>query len=62
MAPIKTKISNFTKFRPFGADLCHGERQADRRTKGQTYGWKDGQTDMAKLIITFCKFANKPKH
>jgi hypothetical protein len=24
-------------------------------------GWMDGQTDMIKLIITFCNFVNAPK-
>jgi hypothetical protein len=24
-------------------------------------GWTDGQTDMTKLIVTFCNFANVPK-
>jgi len=35
--------------RPMGAELFH----ADRRT--------DGRTDMTKLIVAFCNFANAPK-
>jgi len=42
--------------------LFHAERQAGKPTNGQTYGRKDGQTDRAKLIVNFCKFANAPKH
>jgi hypothetical protein len=55
-------MSNFTKIRPFGADIFHAERQADKSTDEQTYGRKDGQTDRAKLIVTLCNFVNAPKH
>jgi hypothetical protein len=37
-----TRISNFTKICPVGADLLHAE----------------GQTDMTKLIVAFGNFAN----
>ena len=35
---------------------------ADRRTEGQTEtdGQTDRQTDMTKLIVAFCNFANAP--
>ena len=36
------QISNFMKIRPVGNELFHA----------------DGQTDMTKLIVTFCNFAN----
>jgi hypothetical protein len=26
-----------------------------------TEGWMDGETDMAKRIVSFCNFANAPK-
>jgi hypothetical protein len=42
-------MSNFMKICTVGAKLFH----AGRRT--------DGRTDMAKLIVAFCKFANTPK-
>jgi len=41
-----TRISNFTKIYPVGADLLYAE----------------GQTDMTKLIVAFRNFANAPKH
>jgi len=38
------------KIRPLGAELFHaGRRQTDR------------QTDIAKLVVAFCNFANAPK-
>jgi len=37
-----TKISNFMKIAPVGAELFHA----------------DGRKDMAKLIIAFCNFAH----
>ena len=39
-------MSNFTKIRPVGAEMCHA----------------DGQTDMTKLIIAFRNFAKAPKN
>ena len=48
-----TKISNFMKIRPVGAELLH----ADRRKAGET----EGQTDMTNLIVTFRNFAYSPK-
>ena len=45
-----TKISDFMKIRPVGAELFH--------TDGQT----DGRTDMTKLIVAFRNFANAPKN
>jgi len=41
-----TKIPNFAKFRPVGAELFH----ADRRT------------DTTKLIVAFRNFVNAPKN
>jgi hypothetical protein len=38
------------KIRPVNAELFH----VDERT--------DGQTDMTKLIVTFCNFSNAPKN
>jgi hypothetical protein len=43
------KVLNFMKICPVRAELVHVE--------GQT----DGQTDMMKLIVTFCNFVNTPK-
>jgi len=43
-----TQISNFIKIHPVGAELFHADR------------WKDGQTDMTKLMVTICNFANTP--
>ena len=37
------------KIRPVGAEFFNADRQADRRT------------DMTKLIVAFCNFANAPK-
>jgi len=45
-----TQISNFMNIRPVGTELFH----SDRRT--------DGETDIAKLIVAFCNFANAPKN
>ena len=45
------------KILPVGAELFHVKRQTD----GQADGREDGQTDMTKLIIAFCNFANSPK-
>jgi hypothetical protein len=44
------KMSNLGKIRPQGAALFH----ADGRT--------DGQTDMVKVILAFCKSGNAPKN
>jgi len=41
----KTQISNFTKIRPVGAELCNA----------------DGYTDMPELIVAFRDFAYAPK-
>jgi len=40
------QISNFTKIRLVGAKVFHA----------------DGQTDMMKLIVAFCNYANAPKN
>jgi hypothetical protein len=45
----KAQISSFIKIRPVGAELFHADRQTN------------GQTDMAKLLVAFLKFANAPK-
>jgi len=37
------------KILPVGAELVHAD------------GWTDRQTDMTKLIVAFCNFANAPK-
>jgi len=37
------------KICPVGAELFYAD------------GWIDGQTDMTKLIVAFCNFANTPK-
>jgi hypothetical protein len=46
----KSQISNFTKIRPVEAELFHVD--------GQT----EGETDMTKLTVAFCNFANAPKN
>jgi hypothetical protein len=38
------------KICPVAAELLHAE------------GWTDRRTDMMKLIVTFCNFANEPKN
>jgi hypothetical protein len=43
-------ITDFTKSRPVGAEMFHAGGRAD------------GRTDMTKLIVTFCNFANAPKN
>jgi hypothetical protein len=43
------------KIRPVGAELFIW-------TDRQTHGQKDRQTDMTKLIVTFCNFANMSKN
>jgi len=43
---IGTQISNFIEIRPVGDKLFH----------------KDGQADMAKLIVVFYHFAKAPKN
>jgi len=48
------QISNFMKVRRVGAELF----RADRRRGGQT----DGRTDMRKLMVAFCNFANALKN
>ena len=40
------QISNFMNIRPVGAELFH----------------EDGRTDITKLIVAFCSFANTPKN
>jgi hypothetical protein len=40
------------KILPVGAELFYAE--------GRTDGHSDGQTDMTKLIVVFCKSANVP--
>ena len=42
----KFQISNFIKIRPMGAELFHA----------------DGHTDITKLIVAFCNFANASKN
>jgi len=42
------QISNYTKPRPVGAEYL------------QAGGRSDIQTDMTKLVVAFCKFANAP--
>jgi len=42
-------MSNFTKIYPLGAELFHGDRQANL-------------TDMMKLTVAFHTFANAPKN
>ena len=44
-----TQMSDFLKIHPMGAQF-----HIDGRT--------DGQTDMTKLIVAFCSFANAPKN
>jgi len=41
------------KIRPVGAELFHADGQTDR--------WKDGQTGVTKLIVSFRNFAKAPK-
>jgi len=43
-----TQLSNIMKIRPVGAELLHADRRSDERT------------DMTKLIVAFCNFANTP--
>jgi hypothetical protein len=43
------QISNFMKICPVGAELFHVD------------GWMERCTDMMKLIVAFCNFANVPK-
>ena len=38
------------KIRPVGDELFHADRQTD------------GETDMTKLIVAFCNFANTPEN
>ena len=45
----KTQTSSFIKILAMGAELFHADKQTD------------GQTDMTKLIVAFCNFANAPK-
>jgi hypothetical protein len=40
---------NFKKIHPVGTELFHAD------------GQMDGKTDMIKIIVTFCNFANVPK-
>jgi hypothetical protein len=47
------EISNFTKIHPVRAEFYRLERWRD--------GWMDGRTDMTKLIVAFCYFANVTK-
>jgi hypothetical protein len=47
--PKNTDISNFMKIRPVGEEFFLVERQID--------GW----TDMTKVTVPFCNFANAPK-
>jgi hypothetical protein len=42
----KAQILSFIKIRPVGAELFHAS---------------EGQTNMTKLIVAFCNFANAPK-
>ena len=46
----KTQTSSFIKILAMGAELFHADKQTD------------GQTDMTKLIVAFCNFANAPKN
>ena len=46
---IFRKITNFTKIRPVGAELCHADRKID------------GRTDATKLIVAFRNFTNTPE-
>jgi hypothetical protein len=43
-----TQTSNLIKIQPVEAELFHTNRR------------KDGQTDMTKLIVAICNFANTP--
>jgi hypothetical protein len=43
-----TQILNFIQIHPLGAELFHAKR------------WEDRQTDMTKLIVAICNFANTP--
>jgi hypothetical protein len=45
-----TQVSNFMKIHPVEVELLH--------TEGRT----DGRTNMTKLIVVFCNFANAPKN
>jgi hypothetical protein len=45
----KTQITSLLKICPVEADLYHAE------------GQMDGQTDMTKLLVALCNFANAPK-
>ena len=45
----QTKISNFMKISPGGAELFHEDRRMD------------GRTNMTKLIVAFRNYANAPK-
>ena len=44
-----TQMSNFIKIRTVGAEVFH------------VYGRTEGQTDMTKLVVVLCNFANAPK-
>jgi len=46
-------MSNATKICSVGTELFHADRQTDRRS--------EGQTNMRKLMVAFCNFANATK-
>ena len=48
-----SQILNFMKIRPVGAELFHADGQADR--------WKEGQTGVTTLIVSFRNFEKAPK-
>jgi hypothetical protein len=48
-----TKLLNFMKMHPVGAEMLHVDERADRQT--------DGRSEMTKLIVTSRNFANTPK-
>jgi len=49
------------KICPVGVELFHAGRQT-RQTDGQMEREIDRQTDMTKLEVAFCNFANEPKN
>jgi hypothetical protein len=46
----KPRITYFMTMHPVGAELFHADRQTN------------GQTDMIKLTVTFCNFADAPNN
>ena len=60
-----SKISNFRKFRPVGAELFYVDSLVDRRTERQMDKWSDRRmdrwTDMTKLRVALSNFSNTSK-